>query len=422
MSISCCVCSKRNVQLYRDSLSKLVFCGTKCQFAPFIEGQTKRGREDEEELEKFEATLNILKSAEKLGDAELQKTYKGKIRSQVENALALGRIEILSLAKKYDFLNFKDAALMSMALQNFESMKFLLKNGLQKEEIDRQEILQNALDNRSDFEIIKLLVEEGGANVNEPPESEYIAPLSMAITYSVDESNLSLVQLFLDHGAEITIYVLNEAFLIIEDYINDQELEGEEALATFMQTSPIVQCLMYLLQRIPSGFDLFSVPYEGCDGLFATITSEPLRLVFMTKILSHYQLEGMPRDVSKVIVAEKLRNFLCTLISNEQVARDNLLTFARLLGVPKETIQTWRDFSKGKLCSYISSILAIGAVWNSELFNKHRLDLRSMKELQQKQVMDAVEQFKRGIAWTLGIETDGKTLEQLLQEANDIMN
>ena len=104
------------------------------------------------------------------------------------------------------------------------------------------------------------------------------------------------------------------------------------------------------------------------------------------------------------------------------MARDNLLTFARLLGVPNETIQTWRDFSKGKLCSYISSILAIGAVWNSKRFNKHRFELRTMKELQQKQVMDAVEQFKRGIAWTLGIETDGKTLEQLLQEANDVMN
>lgn len=395
--------------MYQEVSTGLVYCS-------FIEGQ-KRGREDDELMEKFKSTLSIYTNAKIIKDENLVTQFKAKLEDMVNEAILGSNESFLEAALNSKFISLDNGWKFNW-FYHVETVKFALQNKLVAINDPRAELLFYAIDNDLD-DVVKFLLEHGA-----DPNMHSMRAEQTVFTYAISVHMFDIVVLLVKYGAKITFDTVREAFhwaeeFFLEDIENDASDEEKQKQ---LQESGAGKVLLLILNNMPPDLDLLAIRAMDHDVFDAIGDNVPyLQMLFITFVFSHYRLQRLPAELSRKILAERLRNILCKELADESTSKSFLLSLAEFLGVPKEVRVGWSSVSKDKLCSYISTIIAIGAIWDTYKFTDRRAKLRAQKDLERAKVQNALEKFKRAVQVLFDVDTEGKTVDQLLQEMEELI-
>lgn len=409
--MQCHVCKKTTGQLYQEISTGLVYCS-------FIEGQ-KRGREDEDEqlMDRFKSTLSYYTKAKTIKDEKEALVYEIALVDIVDKAIDTMREYILEAALESKFIS-PENGWNFMWVKHVETVKFALRNKLVAINDPKAELLFYAVDNDID-DVVKFLLENGA-----DPNMYSMTSKELVFEYAISVHQFNIVVLLVKYGAKITFETVRNAFHWAEEFFTEgiEDDATDEEKQKQLQESDAGKVLLFILNNMPPDLDLLAIRTMDHNVFDAIGDKIPyLRMLFITFVFSHYRLQRLPSDVSRKILAERLRNILCKELSDERLSKSFLLSLAEFLGVPKEVRVGWSSVSKDKLCSYVSTIVAIGAIWDTYKFTDRRAKLRAQKDLERAKVQNALEKFKRAVQVLFDVDTEGKTVDQLLQEMEELI-
>ncbi|MBX9637197.1 MAG: hypothetical protein K2Q45_06570 [Nitrosomonas sp.] len=404
----------------------LLFCGQKCQYS-FIEGKREREGESETELEAnikkitalsemFENTRKFLNNNTEIIIKTLVNELEEFFNINLTNDLAKGNVELAKYILDKDLYSIDDISYYIAASNNVDAMQLLLDYKADPKQSDSsgdnliQYLFDAATIDGYSIPELTLLIEKLGVDLNH----ESLSGFTMFEKALLDANyvHVDVIKYMLDQGAKIRPKTLTLAFQNAERNANNTNdfVNYKKIIALLVQRAPEID----LMRRVGKSRNFFS-----------DIQVPKLRMFLLQLIVRQRNMGKTPMDVSKILNATKLRNYLCNEISDgpgdyDTDQKQYLLLFIKMLGVPKDVSSIWKNYPVAKLCSYLSTILAIGAIWDDEKFLQQREAYENLKKYELNRAKKFIETFKEGLENMFGIRTDGKSLETLIEEFEDI--
>jgi ankyrin repeat protein len=250
--------------------------------------------------------------------------------------------------------------------------------------------------NGSSENIVKMLLDHPKINVNIQDRQGYTALMeSLVIEEGEDES----------HNMGATIMLLKHPKI----NVNVQDEEGNTALMHAIETSN-ERAIIEIGSHPDTGF--FIRNNGGQTALDVCPSNMYRELVY--GIILNQDLGDMPKHVSKIVNLRMIRNHLCENLSN-QANRADLVTLARMVGLPPYPPATTKDV----ICRDISDVLSAGHYYYQE--NTFRAQQAQRRAETRTRVIPMLDVFRQGLRDVAGIDPEGKTLQQLLDELNRLL-
>jgi ankyrin repeat protein len=439
------VCSACNgvTPKFRQVDSNLFFCDKVCQF-DFIQGGGKRERE--ESIPELDAIIERIKTNEDV------KLLRDELFSKVTTENAKEMIDYIAsrINSKLILLSISYTPILFSIILNSQYIDVNVKNDIGQTLLM---ILINNAKNRQDYveKLIYLLLKHPKFDVNARDDSGYTA-----LMYA--SKSEKIFKMILNHpNTNVNLKDKNGRTAFFS-------LMGKEKTAKMIFDNPtfdvnirLKKNFTYLMSSVKAGFDnitrmLLTHPNidvnaqseNGNTALKFAIDKRNERMMIeigahpdtdffirtnagytvfdycpsdMCKVLIYAMIRNqswgiIPKNVSKLLNLRRLRDYLCENLSN-QANRADLVVLATFMKLPVSPNAT-----KSDICRDISDVLSAGHWYYNETTFKEQ---KAKRSAQSATILPILDIFRERIREIAGIDPEGKTLQQLLDELNRIL-
>ena len=415
--MQCSVCTLPAVQAC-GNLCGVIYCGEKCAQADWqnrhgllcIAGQTKREREEPTTVPSVDELIITIKTL-RLVNADANKELLESLEIQLIKLMNSenGPAVIAILNAKY---SNERLLRITATYGNVQGAQYLLSIGtnVNAQNANKYSALLIAVTETrttSNESMVALLLKQPNIDVNIKDDEDF-TPLMLASQFTATDSTENTVRMLLQHPK------IN---------VNAQEsTNGRTALMIAIhnaQEQSTTKNTVLMLTRHPDT-DFF---IRRNNGLIASdiAKSADLKLMIFSAIAMQKFMDPtgtrmmFPRDISTNLSLRRLRNHVCASLSDNGNVED-LKAFAQLLKFPYIEGVNKRD-----LCLALSDVLALGNVYDHDKQQQYA-ERKQMRIQQTRKALSAVDAFKRAAEEYVGIDTTGKTLDQIVQEVNVLLS
>lgn len=157
---------------------------------------------------------------------------------------------------------------------------------------------------------------------------------------------------------------------------------------------------------------MFSRPNPRGHTPFDLATDMTCKLLLKTYMIRQTFKNILPMEAARVTAAREIRNALCEEVFSDANKR-KLLDFAAAMGMPEQWRISMSNNSQADICKILSTVIAIGAVWDPVKFIE-------WNEKQKK--LHMLENFRNQVKMIFGIDVDTReTLDNLMKRLDIVI-
>lgn len=435
--MQCSICSLP-AKTACGNLCGTLYCGAACAQMDWhsqqhgllcIAGQTKREREEVSEGPNVDELIITFKTVKRMNFTEANKKLLDSLEIKLISKMNAENVQAIVSA-----LEQPKERLLRLAVQNksYSAVEYLLSIGADVNTTWGDfNILRSAIHDEKE-DIVALLLKHPNIDVKKAGIYSGYTPLMSAI--HIENLNIlkmllqlpdinvnakdngeftALMQFVLDESIEEVVLSLLLQYPKID--VNARNKQGETALMLAVTYTAEYENdnTVLMLTRHPTT-DFFIQNNEG--KIASDIAELPkFKLMIFAGIAMQKSVDSfgvlLPPDISTNNSLRRIRNHVCASMSDNGNVED-LKALAQVIGYPYV-----EGMSKRDLCLALSDVLALGNVYDKD---KQQLyaSRKQMRIQEMKRTLSVLDSFKLAAADYAGVDTNGKTLDQIVQEVN----